>query len=130
MPRYRLSYQAEHDIEAILEWTDEKFGEKAHRRYEALLIRAIIDIAEAPDRMGSHARPEIAAGARTYHLRHSRERVRKSIGRVQRPRHFLLYRLNDQDEVEIGRVLHDGMDLRRQSADEDWAGDPGEGGSG
>src|SRR5436190_2140503 len=81
--------------EVILAWTHEEFGEKARRRYEALLTRAILDGAESPERAGSHDRPEIAPEARTYHLRHSRDRVRKSTGRVQRPRHFLLYRTSD-----------------------------------
>jgi hypothetical protein len=36
----------------------------------------------------------------------------------------------DQDQVETGRVHYDGMDLRRHVRDEDWAGDPGDGGSG
>jgi toxin ParE1/3/4 len=59
----------------------------------------------------------------TDHLRHSRDRVKKSIGRVQRPRHFLLYRIRDDRSVEIGRVLHDGMDLRRQLPEEYQVGD-------
>jgi toxin ParE1/3/4 len=112
MPRYRLSPQAELDIEAILAWTHENFGEKAQLRYEALLTQAIMDVAEVPDRAGSHDRPEIAATARTYHLRHSRDRAKKGIGRVQRPPHFLLFRTLDDGTVEIGRVLHDGMDFK------------------
>jgi toxin ParE1/3/4 len=112
MPQYRLSPQAERDIEAILEWSHVEFGEKVRRRYEALLTQAIADLGEDPERPGSHARPEVAAGARTYHLRYSRDRVGKSIGRIHRPRHFLLYRVRDA-RVEIARVLHDGMDLER-----------------
>ena len=75
MPRYRLSPQAEQEIEAILRWTQHEFGAKARRRYKALLIRAIMDLAEDPHRPGSHDRPEIAEAARTYHVRHSRDRV-------------------------------------------------------
>ncbi|MGZ3383204.1 MAG: hypothetical protein ACXVBB_23545 [Isosphaeraceae bacterium] len=74
--------------------------------------------------------PEIAAAARTYHLRNSRDRVKKSIGRVQRPRHFLLYRTTDDGKVEIGRVLHDGMDLTRHLPVEYRAADWDEGGLG
>jgi toxin ParE1/3/4 len=118
MPRYRLSPQANQDIATILEWTHKEFGVKARLRYEALLTRAILDVAEAPERAGSHDRPEIAAAIRTYHLRHSRVRVRKSVGRVQRPRHFLLYRIAADGQVEIGRVLHDGMDLKRHLPEE------------
>jgi plasmid stabilization system protein ParE len=65
MPDIRLSPRAEQDIEAILAWTHEEFGEKARLRYEALLTRAILDVAESPERGGSHERPEITAAART-----------------------------------------------------------------
>ena len=127
MTEYRLSPLAEQDIETILEWTHEEFGEKTRIRYEALLTRAIMDVTEAPECTGSHDRPEIAAAVRTYHPRNSRDRVKKSIGRVQRPRHFLLYRTTDDGKVEIGGVLHDGMDLTRHLPVEYRAADRDEG---
>lgn len=118
MPRYVLAPVAERDIEQILAWSHEQFGEQARLRYEALLVRAIQDVVEDPDRAGSHERPEIAAVARTYHLRHSRDRVTRASGRVSRPRHFLLYRVQSDGQVEIGRVLHESMDLPRHLPDD------------
>ncbi len=118
MRPYRVSPRAERDIEAILARTHEELGEKARVRYEALLIRAMLDVAESPERAGSQDRREIAASARTYHIRRSRDRVKKSIGKVKRPRHFLLYRTLASGPVEIGRVLHDGMDLKRHLPEE------------
>ena len=109
--------RAERDIEAILEWSHEHFGERGRLRYEALLARAIIDVVADPS-AASHARPEIAAAARTYHLRHSRDHVNPAIGKVRQPRHFLLYRLCDDGRVEIGRVLHDSLDLKRHLPDD------------
>ncbi len=102
---------AQRDIESILAWTDEHFGERARLRYEALLVRAISDAASNPDLPGSSRRDEIALDARTYHLSHSKHRVSKRVGRVKQPRHFLLYRVRGDRRVEIGRVLHDSMDL-------------------
>ncbi|MBN1912312.1 MAG: type II toxin-antitoxin system RelE/ParE family toxin [Pirellulales bacterium] len=113
MPVFVLSRLAETDIESILMWTQERFGEAGRLRYEALLIRAILDVAENPHRAGCQNRPEITADARTYHLWHSRNRVEISTGRVRHPRHFLLYRTRDDGQVEIARVLHDSMDLVR-----------------
>jgi toxin ParE1/3/4 len=113
MSQFRLSSLAEADIEAILEWTHEYFGENARIRYEALLLRAILDIASDRNLPGSLSCPEIAADARIYHIKHSRDRVTRLIGRVRRPRHFLLYRLNSDGVIEISRVLHDCMDLDR-----------------
>jgi toxin ParE1/3/4 len=106
------------DIEAVLSWTQEKWGEQASVRYEALLVRTMIDIATNPDLPGSSRRPEIAAAARTYHLIHSRHHVAAEIGRVKRPRHFLLYRTRPDGIVEIGRVLHESMDLAKHLPDE------------
>lgn len=100
MANYRLSPQAEQDIEVTLEWTHEEFGEKIRRRYEALLTRPIMDVAEDADFAGSRARPEIGVTARTYHLRHSRDRVRKSIGKIHRPRHILVFRIRDEHPVD------------------------------
>jgi toxin ParE1/3/4 len=111
MARYAISAAAERDIQGILAWTYERFGLKGRLRYEALLTRAILDVADDPQRTGSQIRPEILPAARTYHLWHSRDRVEPSSDRVRSPRHFLLYRVCDDGRVEIGRVLHERMDL-------------------
>ena len=118
MPRYIVSPAAQRDIESILAWTHERFGLQGRLRYEALLVRTILDVADDPERIGSQTRPEIAATARTYHLYHSRNGVAVAIGRVRHPRHFLLYRTREDGRVEIGRVLHDSMDLLRHLPDE------------
>lgn len=113
MRRYVISPAAERDIESILAWTHEQFGAQGRLRYEALIIRAILDLAADSRRTGSQTRPEVAIAARTHHLCHSRSRVRAAVGRVRRPRHFVLYRIRDDGQVEIGRVLHERMDLAR-----------------
>ncbi|NUQ61455.1 MAG: type II toxin-antitoxin system RelE/ParE family toxin [Pirellulales bacterium] len=125
MARYVISPAAERDMESILAWSEGRFGVQGRLRYEALLVQGILDVADDPQRPGSHTRSEIAASARTYHLSHSRMRVAADVGHVRRPRHFLLYRTREDGLVEIGRVLHERMDLpqqvpdvyRRQSAD-------------
>jgi toxin ParE1/3/4 len=106
----RLSALAADDIVAILARTEEAFGEAARVRYEALLTVCLGDIATNPLCLGSAARPEIGEGIRTYHLRHGRSRV-QSGGRVRKPRHFLLYRALSTDIVDVGRGLHDAMDV-------------------
>ena len=118
MLRYEITPAAEREIESILLWTYEQFGAKARQRYEALLIRAIEDVAKDPARTGSCLRPEIAADLRTYHLWQSRSRVKTAVARVKHPRHFLLYRVRVDGVVEIGRVLHDSMDIERQLSEE------------
>jgi len=118
MWHYVLSPAAQRDIRAILVWTHERFGERGRMRYELLLVQAIHDVAESPYRTGVQARPEIADTARTYHLRHSRDRVNPPEDRVHKPRHFLLFRVTESGRVEIGRVLHDQMDIQQHLPDE------------
>ncbi len=113
MAHFVISPAADRDIRSILVGSQERFGTQGRLRYEALLVRAILDIAEDPQRVGSQTRSEIAPAARTYHLWHSRNRVEPASDRVRRPRHFLLYRTLEDGQVEIGRVLHDRMDLVR-----------------
>ena len=50
---------------------------------------------------------------RSYHLRHSRGRARLLGGFVRKPRHLLLYWMESEGIVGIGRVLHDSMELER-----------------
>lgn len=112
MNRHSLAPLAHSDIESILIWTYGHMGDAAGFRYEVLLRQAIQDVAEQPDRKGSVVREEFAIGVRTYHLWHSRKRVRGKNMAVRRPRHFLVYRSNERGGIEIGRVLHDSMDLQ------------------
>ena len=106
-----LAPRAAQDIVAILAWSEEQFGPLARERYERLLEAAIMDIASDPGRPGTQQRPELAEGARTYHLAFSRGHGRSQSGTVRRPRHFLVYRVIGDDRIEIGRVLHDAMEL-------------------
>lgn len=105
-----VSPAARQDIVDILLWSIEKFGAEAAERYRALLIQAIRDIEADPGRPGSKARPELDAGARTYHLASSRINVEGE--RVKKPRHFILYR-SGSTGLEIARILHDSRDLPR-----------------
>jgi toxin ParE1/3/4 len=113
VPTYRLSAAAEEDIIQLLAYTQDRFGELARRRYEALLVSGLKDVASDPERPGSVARPELGPAVRSYHLRHSRGRARTPDGPVRQPRHFLLYRVARPDLIGVGRVLHDAMEVER-----------------
>jgi len=118
MPRLFIAPAAQHDLQGVIAWTEEEWGEKAASRYEALVVRAMLDVATNPELPGSCHRPELADAARTYHLAYSRKHVPATAGRVKRPRHFLLYRTRTDGVVEIGRVLHESMDLAMRLPDE------------
>jgi toxin ParE1/3/4 len=114
MARLRLTGPAVQDIASILDWSAGHFGDASRRRYEALIETALRDVADEPGRPGSRELPEaFGPGRRVYHLRLSRDRVRMSGGRVDAPRHMLVYRTIPPETVVILRVLHDAMDLVR-----------------
>jgi toxin ParE1/3/4 len=120
MFRYRLSEAAQGDIVDVLAWTHERFGEPARLRYESLIVAALRDVATAPERPGSLARPELGAGVRSWHLRLSRAQVEPGVNVVRRPRHFLVYRF-EPGRVEVGRLLHDAMELAQHlDPDSSW----------
>ena len=101
-----------------LRWSEAKFGHDAKLRYEALTVQALRDIESDPARPGSTERPEIMIeGARTYHIRLSRDRAMTALGVVHNPRHFILYRRRG-NVIDIGRILHDGCDLQRHLPDD------------
>jgi toxin ParE1/3/4 len=106
-----IAPQARSDIASILAWTEENFGPQTLRRYSKLIATAIEQVAENPECAGSCSRPEIADRCQTYHLFFSRKAAGRAGDRVRHPRHFLLYRLTESGEVEIGRVLHDSMEM-------------------
>src|SRR6202790_4272596 len=101
--RVRLGAAAELDFANILKWTTENFGARQSRRYRDTLVQAIGALADGPDVAGSKARDKTMRGLRTLHVaRHGR-----------RGRHFLLYRVAPGGIIEIGRILHDSMELER-----------------
>lgn len=106
-----LAAQARRDIANILAWTEGNFGPRAFMRYARLIASAIDRIADNPDLAGSIQRPEIAPNCRTYHLFFSRKSAGRTGAGVRQPRHFVVYRVTESNIVEIGRVLHDSMDL-------------------
>jgi toxin ParE1/3/4 len=120
MARYRLSDAAQRDVLDILAWTHEQFGEAARLRYETLIVATLRDVASQPHRPGSLDRPELGAGARSWHLGLSRELAKPALDSVRRPRHFVVYRI-EPGLVVISRILHDAMELARHlDADVPW----------
>ena len=106
-----IAPKARDDIASILAWTEKNFGTQALSRYAKLIAKAIEQVAENPELVGSHQRPEIAKNCRTNHLYLCRKAAGRARDRVRHPCHFLLYRALEANIVEIGRVRHDSMDL-------------------
>jgi toxin ParE1/3/4 len=101
--RVRLGAHAQRDLLSILHWTAENFGAGQATNYRTTILESIHELAVGPDVAGARKRDEIGRGLYTLHVaRHGR-----------RGRHLLLYRVEGGRNIEIIRILHDSMDLRR-----------------
>lgn len=60
----RLSAPAEAQIDQILEWSQEKFGDLARERYAALLVATMESVAEGPEQGKRCAEALVASGSR------------------------------------------------------------------
>ena len=102
--RVRLSTAANTDFADILGWTESQFGGVQAERYEAIIRATIHELKQGRNIRGIKARNDVAPGFMTLHVaRHGR-----------RARHFLLFRVAEQQQrIEIIRILHDSMDLKR-----------------
>lgn len=105
----RLSLAAETDVDDIVFWTADRFGETQARAYGDILKKAVFSLRKGPSRAGSRPRPDI--GPRLYSLH---------IARIsRRARHFIFFEVVSDDRIEVIRILHDGMDFQRHlSSDE------------
>ena len=87
--RFELSEAAQQDVDAILDWSSEKFGEQAQARYAWLLEIVFAKIGADQEMSGSREFHDV----RLYHLRHSKKDAELKGGIVKRPRHFVVYRV-------------------------------------
>ncbi len=109
MARIRLLGDATRSIADVLRYTIEEYGETGVERYAALIGQAISDFGADPSSQA--IRPIGKRGGRSllrYDLVSSKQNVPSGIGRVARPRHFLVGRL-DGDMLRILFIAHDGM---------------------
>ena len=112
MHRLVLSSAARIDLATIFDHSAETFGVKARSRYEALVEVALGELRADPTCVGSVPRPELGPAIRAYHLRNCRTRGKAIGAPVKRPRHLVIYKLEDT-HVLVVRVLHDAMELTR-----------------
>ncbi len=117
MRRLRLSALAKQDIEDILTYSEEHFGEGARLRYAALIDAAIEAILSNPERPAVKIREPLGPTVRTFHLMHARS---QNPGAVKAPRHLLVFKLVEPNRLVLGRILHDAMELARHLPADAW----------
>ncbi|HFS67630.1 MAG TPA: type II toxin-antitoxin system RelE/ParE family toxin [Flavobacteriia bacterium] len=96
MAKYKLTNKAVVDLSKIWEYTFEVWSEKQADKYYDELISNCEEIAENPD------------------LGKNYERISKQLLGIQVNQHIIFYRKLSKDFVEITRILHERMDLRKR----------------
>lgn len=109
MADYRLSAFAEAQIEEVLERSQEKFGGITRERYATLLVTAMQDVADEPNRQLISWKRASSANVGVYHIRDSRKHVSDPPGPVGEPRHYLIFRIGRDGVVDILGFIHDSM---------------------
>lgn len=95
--KYKISNEAQNDIENIWVYTFETWSIEQADRYYDLIFDEIEYLAENPN-----------SGKDYSH-------VRKGYYRSKVKSHFIFYRINQKEnEVEIIRVLHQQMDIKNR----------------
>ena len=95
MSEYKLTNQAVADLSKIWEYTFEVWSEKQADKYFDELISNCNDIAENPD------------------LGKNYEGISKQLLGIKANRHIIFYRTLSEDYLEITRILHESMDLKK-----------------
>ena len=102
----RLSAVAQDDYKQILRWSRDNFGQMQAQVYKATLDSALKDLCEGPEIIGVKSRNDIYPNLYTLHVE------RKG----RKGRHFICLqacRVDGRQVIDIVRILHDAMDLRR-----------------
>ena len=107
MRRIRLSKSADADLKAIWDYTLGKFGDRQAENYEALLWRAMRDVAKNPNRPGT-----TRVDSDRRFMRYPIMLSRSGTG-VRSPRHIVYFAVTSDEEILIVRILHVAMDQPR-----------------
>jgi len=96
MVKYKLTNKAVEDLSKIWDYTFEIWSEKQADKYYDGLISNCQEIAENPD------------------LGKNYEGISKQLLGMKENRHIIFYRTMNENYVEITRILHERMDLKKR----------------
>jgi toxin ParE1/3/4 len=106
---YRLAAPAEAQIDQILSWSQDRFGDQATERYAALLVTAMQDGADDPEQVTVTWKRLGRVDVGVYHVSHSRDHVPDPPGPLGEPRHYLVFRVGLDGIVDILEFIHERM---------------------
>jgi len=94
MAEYKLTTKAVDDLSMIWNYTIDKWSEYQADKYYFMLLETCYEVACNPD-LGKN-----------YSL------VSENLLGFKAGRHIIFYRKNEENQVEITRILHEQMDLK------------------
>ena len=97
MAKYELTNKAVEDLAGIWEYTIEKWSEQQADKYYNLLLDKFQDIANKPE------------------LGRNYEGITNDLFGLKTSRHIIFYRKRINQPIEITRILHEQMDLKKQN---------------
>jgi len=100
MGAFRLSLSAEAELDAILDWSETHFHSIGRIRYATLLVQAMQDLADNPQRNGVAWVTALKRHLGMYHAWHSRNHVSDPAERVHEPRHVIVFRTSDGGVID------------------------------
>lgn len=99
MAKFKLTNKAVEDLSKIWDYTFEVWSEKQADKYYDELISDCQEIAENPD------------------LGKNYEGISNQLLGLKTNRHIIFYRALEKDYIEITRILHERMDLRKRTTE-------------
>jgi len=96
MGKYYLTNKAVDDLSNIWNYTFNKWSERQADNYYSMLIESFQSIANKPD------------------LGKNYEGIVTSLFGIHSNRHIVFYRIIHSCEIEITRILHESMDLKKR----------------
>ena len=96
MVKYELTNKAVADLNGIWEYTVENWSENQADRYYDMLLEICQDIADNPE------------------LGKNYEGIKSDLFGLKVNRHVIFYRKSKVNSIEITRILHERMDLKRR----------------
>ena len=96
MAEYKLTHKAVEDLSKIWNYTFEVWSEKQADKYYDELISSCQENSEKPD------------------LGKKYEGISKQLFGLKTNRHIIFYRTKSENYIEITRILHERMDLKKR----------------
>jgi len=96
MAKYKLTNKAVEDLSKIWDYTFEVWSEKQADKYYEMLISNCQEIADNPDFGKSY------------------NGITQNLLGIKANRHIIFYRTINENYVEITRILHERMDLKKR----------------